>query len=412
MLPGGIDVHTHFLVGFMGQRSVHDFYTGSIAALRGGTTTVIDFALQRRGHTIMDGIKHRRVQADRAVALDYGLHLIVTDVNARSLSELPKAVEAGVTSMKVYMVYEKEQLMVPDGALRALMDAAARVGMMVGVHAENDRIIDFEIARRLAAGDRAPKFHALTRPAIVETEAVGRAIMFAEEASASLYVVHLAAGDAVDIIRQARARGVRAFGETCPHYLALTDAKYEEPDGFLYVMSPPLRTKVDQDLLWGGLKEGVLQAVGSDDATWSRAAKELGAASFETIANGVPGVETRLPVTYTFGVAAGRLTLREFVNVWSEGPARLFGLSPRKGRIAPGSDADLVVIDPERRARLSAASNANDLGYSPFEGIEVTGLPTATVYRGRVAVKDGRFLGGEGQGRFVARALPDTRLDA
>jgi dihydropyrimidinase len=410
VLPGGVDVHTHFLIGFMGQRSVYDFASGSAAALSGGTTTVVDFALQRRGRSLMDGIKHRRVQADRHVDVDYGLHLIVTDVNPSSLAELPKAIEAGVTSIKVYMVYEQEQLRVRDGALLDLLRATGAAGMLVGVHAENADIIDHETARRVAAGETSPRFHALTRPPAAEREAIARALLLAEEAGAPLYIFHMSIGAGADLIERARARGVRAFGETCPHYLALTIDAYERPDGHLMVMSPPLRTVGDQDRLWRALKTGSLAAVASDDASYSAEAKALGMDSFATIANGVPGVEARLPILYTLGVLAGRLTLPELVELWSAGPARLFGLTPRKGTIAPGADADLVIIDPRRKTRLTKLSNYGPVGYSPYEGMEVGGVPLITIRRGAVLVEDGRYIGRPGGGRFLPRALPDTRL--
>jgi dihydropyrimidinase len=402
VLPGGVDVHTHFLIGFMGQRSVYDFYSGSVAALRGGTTTVVDFALQRRGRSMMDGVKHRLVQSSRHVAVDYGLHLIVTDVNDSSLAEIPDIVAAGVTSFKVYMVYEKEQLKVDDGALRRLLAAAAEVGVLVGLHAENAGIVDHEVARRLAAGERTPRYHALTRPPIAEAEAVSRGIMLAEEAGAPLHVFHLSVGAGVDLVEAARARGVRVFAETCPHYLALTADAYDRADGHLWVMSPPLRDVADQGRLWRGLKDGTLSAVASDDASYSAAAKAAGKESFDSIANGVPGVEARLPVLYTLG--------HEFAEVCSAGPARLFGLAPAKGAIVEGADADLVVVDPERRETLTAASHYGDIGYSPYEGLEVTGIPVLTLRRGEMLVADGRFLGREGGGRFIRRALPRTDL--
>jgi dihydropyrimidinase len=410
VLPGGIDVHTHFKIGFMGQRSVYDFANGSAAALCGGTTTIVDFALQRRGRTLMDGIKHRRTQADRHVAVDYGLHVIVTDVNADSLAELPTVIEAGVTSVKVYMVYEKEQLKVGDGALLDLLHATARLGILVGVHAENADIIDNYTRRCVAAGQLAPKYHALTRPPIAEAEAIARGLMLAEDANAPFYIFHMSIGAGADLIDRARERGVRAFGETCPHYLALTADAYERPDAHLFVMSPPLRTAADQGRLWRALKEGTLTAVASDDASYSAEAKAQGKESFATIANGVPGVETRLPVLYTLGVAAGRLTLPEFVEVWSAGPARLFGLAPRKGSIAPAADADLVIIDPERRQRLTDDSNYGALGYNPYAGMEVCGLPVLTIRRGKVVVEEGRYTGQAGDGRFLHRALPETNF--
>ncbi len=405
VLPGGIDAHVHFLIGFMGQKSVYDFHSGTIAALRGGNTTVIDFALQRRGRTLMDGLKHRRVQADRHVATDYALHVIVTDVNDAVLAEVPSLCQAGVSSFKAYMVYEKEQLKVDDGPLYDLMRAMGKQNMVLGLHAENASIIDTEIARCLANGQVAPVYHALTRPAICETEAVSRALLLAREANCPVHIFHLNSGPGLDLVAAAQARGQRASAETCTHYLALTDDAYQRPDAHLYVMSPPLRDKSHQDRLWQGIAKGEIGAVTSDDASYSAAAKRLGAESFATTANGVPGVEHRLPLLYTLGVEAGHIDLPRLAEVWSHGPARLFGLAPEKGSIAVGADADLVVIDPQSRRRMDAASNYGDIGYTPFEGLELTGWPVLTLRRGEVAVQDGAFLGKAGDGRFLQRRV-------
>ncbi|HWK46755.1 MAG TPA: dihydropyrimidinase [Stellaceae bacterium] len=403
VLPGGIDAHVHFLIGFMGQRSVYDFYSGTVAALRGGNTTVIDFALQRGGRSMMDGLKHRRVQADRHVATDYGLHLIATDINPATLAEVPALVAAGVSSFKVYTIYETEGLKVAEGPLHDLMRAAAAAGAMVGLHAEDAGIVDAAIARHVAAGEVAPRFHALSRPALAETLAVERGLALAADAGCPLHIFHLNSGPALDLIEAARARGQAASAETCTHYLALTDAAYDRPDGHLYVMSPPLRDAVHQERMWRGLAGGALAAVTSDDASYSAEAKALGKDSFDRIANGVPGVEARLPLLYTLGVAAGRLTLAQLAEVWSGGPARLFGLAPDKGGIVPGADADLVVLDPETSRPMTAASHYGAIGYSPFEGMALTGWPVLTIRRGEVAVEAGTFLGQPGQGRFLTR---------
>ena len=412
VLPGGVDVHTHFLIGFMGQRSVYDFFEGSVAALRGGTTSFVDFALQRRGRSMLDGLKHRRVQADRHVATDYGLHLIATDINSAALGEIPALIEAGMTTFKVYMVYEAEQLKVSDGPLLELMGAAGKAGMMVGLHAENESIIDHLTAQALEAGHRSPRYHALTRPPISEHEAIVRALTLAEAADVAVHIFHMSLGSGVDAIATARGRGVRAFSETCTHYLALTENKYTGDEPYLYVMSPPLRSADDQSRLWEGLRLGLVSTVTSDDASYSRAAKETNKDSFDTIANGCPGVEARLPLLFTLGVEAGRLTLPELADVFATRPARLFGLAPRKGAIQPGADADLVIIDPVRRARLTAASNYGPVGYTPFEGMEVCGLPCQTIRRGEIVVDNGVFHGREGGGRYIHRGLPDTTLSS
>jgi len=405
VLPGGIDAHVHFLIGFMGQKSVYDFHSGTIAALRGGTTTVIDFALQRRGRSLMDGLKHRRVQADRHVVTDYALHVIVTDVNDAILAEVPAMLAAGVSSFKAYMVYEKEQLKVDDGPLHDLMRAMGREGMLLGLHAENASLIDTAIERCLRQGQTAPVYHAITRPPIAETEAISRALMLAADAGCPVHIFHLASGPGLDLVAAARARGQAAFAETCTHYLALTDAAYQRPDAHLYVMSPPLRDAAHQARLWRGIAAGEIWAVTSDDASYSAEAKALGKASFATTANGVPGVEHRLPLLYTLGVQAGHIDLVQLAEVWSAGPARLFGLAPAKGSIAIGADADLVVIDPEARRRVDAASNYGPIGYSPYDGLDLAGWPVATIRRGQLAVEGGTFRGKAGDGRFLERTV-------
>ncbi len=405
-LPGGVDPHVHFLIGFMGQRSVYDFHSGTIAALRGGVTTVIDFALQRRGRSLMDGLKHRRVQADRHVVIDYGLHLIVTDVTDASLAEVPAIVAAGASSFKVYTVYETEQLKVEDGPLHELMGAVGKAGGLVGLHAENASIIDRLIARHLAAGHLAPRHHALSRPALAETEAVQRGLLLAGDADCPLHIFHLNSGPALDLVTAARAQGRDASAETCTHYLALTDEMYERPDGHLFVMSPPLRDHATQERMWRGVADGELCAVTSDDASYSAEAKALGAASFDRIANGTPGVEARLPLLYTLGVAAGRLTLPQLAHAWSGGPARRFGLAPMKGAITVGADADLTLIDPHATRRMGPSEHFGAIGYTPFDGMELTGWPVATLQRGVVTVENGVFRGDAGSGRFITRSGP------
>lgn len=408
VLPGGVDAHVHFLIGFMGQKSVYDFYSGTIAALRGGTTTVIDFALQRRGHSLLDGLKHRRVQADRHVTTDYGLHVIATDINEGTLAEIPNLLEAGVSSFKAYMVYEKEQLKVDDGPLYDLMRAMGKHGMLLGLHAENASLIDTAVAHCLERGEVAPIYHALSRPPISETEAVSRALLLAADAGSPVHIFHLASGPGLDLVAAAQKRGERASAETCSHYLALTDSTYRRPDAHLYVMSPPLRSVDHQTRLWQGIAAGQIGAVTSDDASYSAAAKQLGSASFATTANGVPGVEHRLPLLYTLGVQGGRISLAQLAEVWSTGPARLFGLAPNKGQISAGADADLVIMDPEVRRRMDSSCNYGAIGYTPYEGFELAGWPVMTLRRGNVAVDAGTFLGKAGDGRYLHRTTMKT----
>ncbi len=407
VLPGGVDPHVHMMIGFMGQRSVYDFETGGIAALRGGTTTVVDFALQRRGGSMLQGLKHRRKQADGRATVDYGLHLIATDVNAETLAELALLRAEGVSSLKVYTVYEEDGLKLADGALHALMQQAARDDLMLVLHAENAGIVERLRAEAVAAGHSHPRWHALTRPPIVEIEAISRAIQFSEDTGCGVHILHLVAGKGVGLVEAARRRGLSVTAETCTHYLALTEDALERENGHNYIMSPPLRDADNQIALWNGLRDGVLQAVTSDEVSYSAAAKALGLPSFATVANGCTGVEARLPVLYTLGVAEGRISLDRFVEVFSTWPARIFGLGDRKGRIARGYDADLAVIDPHERRVMTPASDYGDIGYTVYEGMELTGWAKTTVHRGKVVVQDGAFLGAAGQGRFVARGTSD-----
>lgn len=407
VLPGGVDPHVHLLVAFMGQRSVYDFETGGIAALRGGTTTIVDFALQRRGGSILDGYRHRRRQADPVVTLDYGLHQIITDVNADSLAELAALRAEGVASLKVYMIYEEDGLKLEDGQLHALMRQAAKDDLMLVLHAENAGIIERLRAEAIAAGRTHPRNHALTRPPITEAEAVSRAMLFSEDTGCPVHILHLVAERGVEIVAEARRKGLKVTAETCTHFLALTDADYERDNAHLYVMSPPLRSADNQAALWQALREGVLSAVTSDEVSYSAAAKALGMGSFATIANGCTGIEARLPVLYTLGVAEGRLSLERFAQVFSTWPARIFGLGDRKGQIAPGYDADLVVMDPETPRVMGPQSDYGDIGYNLYEGMSLTGWAETTVYRGQVSVRDGKFLGKAGQGRFLARKDSD-----
>lgn len=403
VIPGGVDPHVHLLVGFMGQRSVYDFGSGGIAALRGGTTAIVDFALQRRGGSMLKGLAHRRRQAEANVTLDYGLHLIATDVSAATLAEIPALRAQGVTTFKVYTVYEEEGLKLEDGQLYALMQAAARNDMSIVLHAENAGIVERLRAEAVAAGHTEPRWHALTRPPIVEIEAVGRAIAFSRATGCGVHILHLVAADAIALVEAARAEGLPVTAETCTHYLALTDEALERDNGYEYILSPPLRDRANQDRLWQGLARKGLQLVASDEVSYSAEAKALGLPSFADVANGITGIEARLPVLFTLGVDQGRIGLQRFVELFSTWPAEIFGFAG-KGRIAPGYDADLAIVDPVTRRTMSPSSDYGDIGYNPYSGMELTGFATATIYRGKVVVRDGVFLGQEGQGRFVARA--------
>lgn len=403
VIPGGVDPHVHLLISFMGQRSVYDFGSGGIAALRGGTTTIVDFALQRRGGSMLAGLAHRRRQADANATLDFGLHLIVTDVNKDSLAELSQLRTAGVSSLKVYTIYEDDGLKLDDGALYQLMHQAANDDLSIVLHAENAGIIERLRAEAVAAGKDHPRWHALTRPPITEIEAISKAIHFSADSGCGVHIFHLSASGGLPLVEEARKRGLPITAETCTHYLALTDEALDRPDGHNFILSPPLRAARNQDALWSGLEAGVLSAVTSDEVSYSAHAKALGLPSFANVANGCTGIEARLPVLYTMGVAKGRISLERFVEVFSTWPAEIFGLGHRKGKIAPGYDADLVIIDPEEYRTMTPKSDYLDIGYNPYDGLALCGWAKTTIYRGQVVVQDGAFLGKPGQGRFIER---------
>lgn len=408
VIPGGVDPHVHLMVGFMGQRSVYDFGSGGIAALRGGTTAIVDFALQRRGGSMLKGLAHRRKQADANVTVDYGLHLIATDVNAETLAELPALREAGVSTLKVYTVYEEDGLKLEDGQLYALMAEAAKHDFSLVLHAENAGIVERLRAEAVAAGHTHPRYHALTRPPVVEIEAVARAIAFSRATGCGVHILHLVAAEAIELVKAARAEGLKVTAETCTHYLALTDEALERENGHEYILSPPLRDAENQQKLWAGLQSAGLQLVASDEVSYSAEAKALGLPSFANVANGITGIEFRLPLLYTLGVDQGRIGLTRLVELFSTWPAEIFGFE-KKGKIAPGYDADLVLIDPETRRTVTPASDYGPIGYNPYSGMELTGFATHTIFRGKLMVKDGEFLGHEAQGRFVPRASANRR---
>ncbi len=405
LLPGGVDVHTHLDSPSGPTTTSDDFQSGTIAAAHGGTTTIIDFAAQSKGQALHDAWATWARKAEGKAAIDYGFHMTVTDLNDQVEREMDDLVREGITSFKVFMAY-KGRLMLDDGAIFRMLLRSRENGALVVVHAENGDLIDVLVRRALAAGQTAPKFHALTRPAAAETEATGRAIALAEVAGARIYIVHLSAAGALDAVSRARQRGLDVMAETCPQYLFLSSERYDERGfgGAKYVMSPPLRPKQMLDHLWRGLADGDLQVVATDHCPFRmRDQKALGKDDFSKIPNGAPGIETRLSLMFDGGVRPGRISLDRFVDVTSTSPAKIFGLYPRKGVIAPGSDADLVVFDPQKRAVISATTHHMNVDYSLYEGREVTGIPDMVLLRGRTIVDSGRFVGGPGCGRFLKR---------
>src|ERR671914_2637817 len=351
VIPGGIDPHTHMELPFGGTESSDDFRTGTLAAAHGGTTTIIDFAVQYKGRSLIEGIDNWHKKAEGKTAIDYGFHLITTELEDNQIEELHTAMDEGVTSFKMFMAYPGVFL-VDDATIFRAMSAAGERGGLICMHAENGIVINEIIKRALEKGRTAPKYHALTRPTIAEAEGVHRAIRLAEMAESPVYIVHLSCADALNQVREARDRGLPAFAETCPQYLFLSYDNYEEPgfEGAKYVMTPPLREKSNQTELWRGLAFNDLQAISTDHCPFCmKEQKTLGEGDFSRIPNGAPGIETRMSLVYDGGVRTGRISLNRFVELTSTSPAKIFGLFPRKGTIAPGSDADIVVFDPQKK---------------------------------------------------------------
>jgi dihydropyrimidinase len=406
VIPGGIDVHTHLNMPFGGTTSADDFESGTIAAAFGGTTSIIDFAIQYRGKTMRHALDDWRRRADGNAVIDYGFHMIVTELEDAGLGDMDVLVrDEGITSFKLFMAYPGV-FMVDDATIFRALQRTGGNGGLICMHAENGGVIDELVKEALRKGHTAPKYHALTRPSRAEGEATGRAIALAEMAGVPIYIVHLSAADALEKVRHARDLGLPAYAETCPQYLFLSYDNYEEPgfDGAKYVMSPPLREKWHQDVLWKGLSKNDLQVISTDHCPFCMAEqKELGRDDFSKIPNGAPGIETRLTLVHDGGVRPGRITMNRFVELCSTTPAKMFGLFPRKGTIAVGSDADIVVFDPTKKVRLSVKTLHMKVDYNPYEGRTVQGAPSTVICNGQVVIDGNAFVGTKGAGRFLRR---------
>jgi dihydropyrimidinase len=406
VLPGGVDPHTHMELPFMGSISADDFRTGTIAAACGGTTTVIDFAIQGAGQTLRQALDIWLKKAEGKACIDYGMHVAIGAMDDERMAEMGDMVGLGVPSFKVFMAY-KGSLMVDDETLFRSLLRAKEIGGLIAVHAENGDILHYLINKHVAEGKREPIWHARSHPPEAEAEATHRAVVMAGMTGAPLYVVHMTAGDALEALKAGRAKGFKVFGETCPQYLMFSVEKYAEPgfEGAKYVMSPPLREKGDAEALWKGLAGGDLQAVGTDHCPFNFVGqKDMGKDDFSKIPNGMPSVETRLPLLYHFGVNQGRFSVNRFVELVATGPARLFGLLPRKGTISVGADADLVLWDPNKEHRLTRESLHMNVDYSPYEDVTVRGYPALTLQRGKVIVRNNQFVGEVGAGKFLKRS--------
>ena len=407
VLPGCIDPHTHLDMPFGGTVTIDDFESGQASAAFGGTTSHVDFCIQGQGQTFAQALETWHAKANGKTLIDYGFHIAVTDLHdGGTLEELESLPEQGITSYKLFMAY-KNVLQVDDETLFSAMEVAAKSGALVMVHAENGDAIDVLVKQALAAGNTDPVYHALTRPPELEGEATNRAIQLARIAGCPLYVVHVTCKEAVDPILRAREQGWRVWGESCTQYFFKSVDDLARPgfEGAKYVYSPPAREAWNHDVLWNAVRTDALSAISTDHCSflWD-GQKTLGKDDFTKIPNGGPGLEDRLKMIHHFGVNKGRISLNRMVDLLSTQPAKLFGLYPRKGTIAVGADADIVVFDPHKRETLSASSHHSKCDYNLYEGTEVVGAPETVLLRGNVLVENGELVASPGVGRFVKRA--------
>jgi dihydropyrimidinase len=405
VLPGAVDEHVHLQMPVGEFCSSDDFYTGTVAAAHGGSTTLIDFVEPRPGQSLAHALEARRAEAGPKVAIDYGLHMTLSRADDETLAQVPDSIAAGAASFKLYMAYDGLRL--DDGGLLRAMARLGECGGRALVHAENHHAIAYLVARALAEGRTGPENHPLTRPDVMEAEAIHRLLALAQISGTPLVLAHLSCALGLEEVRLARARGQTVWVETCPQYLLLDDSVYRQPgfEAAKFVMAPPPRTVADGAALWAGLRAGEIDTVATDHCPFFfETQKVRGRHDFSRIPGGAPGIETRLTLIYTHGVRSGYLSPSRWVDACCTAPARRFGLAPRKGTLAIGADADVVLFDPEKRAILSHQSLHQNVDYTPYEGWEVRGYPVAVISRGEVIVRDGQFLGRPGRGRFVATA--------
>jgi len=406
VIPGAIDEHTHMELPFGGTFAKDTFETGSRAAAFGGTTTIIDFAVQSKGKGLQEGLDIWMAKAEGHAVIDYAFHMIMSDVNGETLKEMDRIVDQGVSSFKLFTAYPGV-FYSDDGAILRALQRSEKNGALILMHAENGIAIDVVVEENVLAGNTDPIYHGISRYPVFEGEATNRVIRLAEAAGAPIFIVHMSARDAVEAIQAARDRGTKAFGETCPQYLFLSlDDLGNGFEGAKFVCSPPLRAESGghQEALWTALVKNDLQGVGTDHCPFDfEGQKELGRGDFRKVPNGLPGVEDRVDLMHDGGVVGGRITPARWVEIISANPAKIFGLYPRKGVVAVGADADVVVYDPNRKHTISAKTHHMDVDYSCYEGREVQGGSDVVISRGRIVVKDGEFLGKPGDGQFLKR---------
>lgn len=407
VIPGGIDSHTHLELDFMGEQGPEDWHQGTMAAAFGGTTAVIDFSIQKKGRPLLESIKADVARAESLAAIDFCMHGCFTDFTDpdKIVEEMPSVVGYGVPSFKEFMIYRKQGWLIDDWTLYRVLKKASELNALVGVHAESGIIGEEMIQKLVDEGKNGAEYHPLSKPNFVEEEAIQRAISIARFAESSLYIVHMSTQEGVKLVGDARRKGLPVWSETCPHYLTLTDEVYSRPDGINYILSPPLRKKEDIRALWNGLADGSVSIVGTDHVAFTGEQKKRNSATFASVPNGAGGVEVRLPILLSEGVNRGLLSLERMVEVSSTNSAKLFGLYPKKGIIAPGSDADIVIVDLEVEKTLSTDNLHMGPDFTMYEGFKVKGYPVTTLSKGKVIVDDDEYMGQKGDGSFIKREL-------
>lgn len=403
--PGCIDVHTHFELPFMGTVSADDFETGSIAAACGGITTFIDFAIPAKSQKLLDAVKIWHKKADGKTAIDYGFHMCLVEYNERIADEIPSVIEEGITSFKCFFAY-KGSLMIDDGQFIEILESAKKNGALVMLHAENGDIISYLMKRFVKEKKLSPLYHEKAHPEIAEGEAVLRAGIFSGLTDVPVYIVHLSSNEGLREIKEACKKGYRILAETCPQYLLLSDELYHKKgfEGAKWVMSPPLRDKSNNEKLWKGLRDGVIQVVATDHCSFNfKTQKTMGKDDFTKIPNGIPGVGDNVNLIYTYGVKSGHISRNRFAEILSTNPAKIFGLYPQKGTIAVGSDADFTIINPAKKGIITAKNTHHNVDYSAYEGFELNGMVDIVISRGKVIAKDNKFLGTKDHGKFLKR---------
>ncbi len=406
VVPGGVEIHTHIDSFLHGMRTVDDWYIASLGAASGGTTTIVDFPMQGQGTTLQQTIDEYIERASGKSIVDFAFTPIISQFTEETYLEIPYLIRNGVPTFKIFMYYAWK---VNDYDLAKSLDVIGKSGGIVSIHCENAGTIDYLIDKALKAGNTGVEWHAQTRPVSTECEAVSRVLQLAGELRVPVLIVHMSAGPAVVELGKARAKGIKAYGETMPHFLLLDEREYQKTgfEPMKYVITPPLRSADHQELLWAGLRTGTLSTIGSDHCAFPFKEKirlfETRGAIFPMIPHGAPGIETRVPLLFSEGVSKGRLSLTKFVEIVAANPARLAGLYPQKGAIAIGSDADFVIIDPEKKVTLSQTMLHGNTDYTPFEGWTIQGYPYMTLSRGQILVKDGKFVGSPGHGEYLKR---------